>query len=82
MEVLPTIKQKTFPFQAFHSKRFQKLESIQYSVVLAITGAIRGTSRDSQCRELGFESLESRRWYCKLRCFYKCLQDSIAEVFI
>ena len=48
----------------------EKLESIRYNVSLAITGAIRGISR-SKHHELGFEYLESRRWYRKLCCFYK-----------
>ena len=49
----------------------QKIESIQYNAALAITGAIRGTSREKLYLELGFESLVSRRWYRKLCCFYK-----------
>ena len=39
----------------------QKLESIQYNAALAITGAIRGASREKFYQELGFESLVSRR---------------------
>ena len=33
----------------------EKLESVQYKAVLAITGVI-GTSRDKICQELGLES--------------------------
>ena len=40
--------------ESFH----QKLESIQYNAALAITGAIRGTSRAKLCQELGLESLQ------------------------
>ena len=47
----------------------QKVDSIQYNTALAITGAIRGTSREKLYPELGFESLVSRRWYLKLCCF-------------
>ena len=57
--------------QAFNLSFQQKLESIQYRVCLAITGAIRGTSREKICQELGLESLQSRRWYRKLAMFYK-----------
>ena len=57
--------------QAYNISIDQKIESIQYSAILAITGTIRGTSREKLCHELGFESLVSRRWYCKLCCFYK-----------
>ena len=38
-----------------------KLERIQYNAALAISGAIRGTSRDKIYKELGLESLQSRR---------------------
>ena len=57
--------------QAYNVSFHQKIESIQYNAALAITGAIRGTSREKLYHELGFESLVSRRWYRKLCCFYK-----------
>ena len=41
----------------------EKLKSVQYKAVLAITDAIQGTSRDKIYQELGLESLKSRRWY-------------------
>ena len=44
----------------------EKLKSVQYKAVLAITGAIKGTSRDKIYKELGLESLKSRRWYKRL----------------
>ena len=34
-----------------------RIESIQYKVCIAITGAIQGTSRERLYRELGLESL-------------------------
>ena len=40
-----------------------RIESIQYNAALAITGAIRGTSKERIYNELGLESLEKRRWY-------------------
>ena len=36
-----------------------------------MTGAIRGTNKDSIYAELGLESLSARRWYQKLHIFYK-----------
>ena len=51
----------------------KKLESIQHNAALAITRAIRGTSRDKIYSELGLESLQDRRWYKKLCVFYKIL---------
>ena len=47
----------------------QMIESVQYNAALAITGAIRGSSREKLYHELGLESLHDRRWYRKL-CFY------------
>ena len=41
----------------------QMIESVQYNAALAITGAIRGSSRDKSYHELGLESLYDRRWY-------------------
>ena len=40
----------------------QMIESVQYNAALAITGAIRGSSRDKLYHELGLESLHDRRW--------------------
>ena len=48
-----------------------KLESVQYNAALAITGAIRGTSKERLYQELGFEHLEKRRWYRRMCLFWK-----------
>ena len=48
-----------------------KLEIIQYNAALAITGAIRGISRDKIYKELGLESLQSRRILHRLCTFHK-----------
>ena len=53
----------------------QKLESIQYNACLAITGAIRGTSKEKLYQEIGLESLQLRRWYRKLGMFYKIFKS-------
>ena len=42
--------------QAYKESFHQKLESIQYNAVLAIAGAIRGTSREKLYQELSLES--------------------------
>ena len=52
-----------------------KLESIQYNACLAITGAIRGTSKEKLYQELGLESLQLRRWYRKLGMFCKIYKN-------
>ena len=46
-------------------------EKIQYNSALAITGAIRGTSKEKLYQELRLECLENRQWYRKLCYFYK-----------
>ena len=46
-----------------------RLERVQYNAALAITGCIRGTSRDKIYAELGLESLFDRR-YCRKMCFF------------
>ena len=52
--------------KAHNALFYQKLESLQYNAYLAITGAIRVLSREKLYQELGFESLQQRRWYCKV----------------
>ena len=61
--------------QAFNSTFHHKLESIQYNACLAITGAIRGSSKEKLYQELGLESLELRRWFRKLCIFYKIIKN-------
>ena len=60
---------------AYNSSFHEKLESIQCSGCLAITGVIRGTSSEKLYQELGLESLKSRRWFRKLCHFYKILNE-------
>ena len=57
--------------KAFIGSFQKKLETIQYNAALAITGTIRGTSREKVYSELGLESLQYRLWYRKLCVFYK-----------
>ena len=57
--------------QAYNMSFHHKLESIQYNACLAITGAIRGASKEKIYQELGLESLQLRHWYRKLGNFYK-----------
>ena len=61
--------------QAFNNSFHDRLESIQYNSCLAITGAIRGTSREKLYQELGLEPLRLRRWYRKLCLFYKVFKN-------
>ena len=47
------------------------IESVQYNACLAITGAIKKSSRNRLYQELGIESLRDRRWYRRLVFFFK-----------
>ena len=53
----------------------EKIESVQYKAALAITGAIQGTSREKIYQELGLESLKNRRWYKRLSCMLKIMNE-------
>ena len=53
----------------------KRLESTQYSAVLAGSGAWRGTNTDKIYEELGWEILYYRRWYRRLCHFYKLQSD-------
>ena len=57
--------------QAYNISFHQKLDSIQYNAALAITGDIRGISKEKLYDELGLGTLEKRTWYIKLSCFLK-----------
>ena len=45
--------------------------------MLAITEAVKGTSREKVYKELGLETLKSRRLLKKLCCFYKIKYNGI-----
>ena len=53
----------------------EKLESVQYKAALAITGAIQGASREKIYLELGLESFKNRRWYKRLCCMFKIMNE-------
>ena len=53
------------------SSQIEKIESVQYSAALAVSGAWRGTSREKLYAELGWESLSLRRWSRRLTLFFK-----------
>ena len=65
--------------QAFNNSFHQKVESLQYNAALAITGAVRGTSREKIYQELGLEPLRQRRWYRKLCLFFKISKNQCSK---
>ena len=58
-----------------------KLEIVQFNTALAITGAIKGTSRDRVYRELGLESLAERRWSREI-CFFHKIINGLLSVYL
>ena len=64
-----------FSQNIFLPSLMEKLESVQYSAALAVTGTWRGTSREKLYAELGWESLSSRRWSRCLTLFYKIINN-------
>ena len=63
--------------QTYNASFHRKLESVQYSACLAITGTIRGTSYEKLNQELGLETLQHRRWFQKLCLFYKIVNNHL-----
>ena len=57
----------------------QKIETIQYNAILAITGAIKGTSQVKVYNELGLDSLAFRRWLRKLCLSYETKKTGLPE---
>ena len=53
----------------------EKVESLEYNAALAITGAIKGSSKEKLYQELGFESLKDRQWMRKLCYLYKVISS-------
>ena len=66
-----------FSHRVILNSQMEKLESIQYSASLALTGTSRGTSCKKLCDELGWELLHLRRWSRKLKRirFYKIVNN-------
>ena len=58
-----------------------KLKILQYNAALAITEAIKGTSRKKWYQELWLEYLQQRRWMRPLCLFYKDVSTKEQECF-
>ena len=61
--------------QVFNNSFHRKTQALQYNAALAITGAIKGTSREKNYQELVLESLQQRRWYRNLSLFFKVYKN-------
>ena len=62
--------------ESYNETFHQQLESIRYSVCMALSEAIRGSSREKLYHELGQKSLQCQRWYRKLCLFYKIFKEN------
>ena len=56
-----------------------KLETVQYKACLAMTGAIKGNSRQNIYGELGLHTFIKRRWCNKLTFFYEIVNILLPE---
>ena len=67
--------------EAYNASFHQKLEKFQCDACLAMTGAIRGTSKSNFYQEYGFKSFQRGRWYRKLCSFYKICKNNQPTYF-
>ena len=68
--------------QSFNNYIHQRLNSLQFKVALAITGAICGTLKEKLYSEPYLESLQNRRCYRRLSFLYKVIAiQSLSYVF-
>ena len=61
--------------QTFSMSFQQKMKTIQDNAALAITGAIRGSSKQKLYQELGLDTLQQLCWNRKLHYFYKIVKS-------
>ena len=61
--------------QAYNMSFEEKLESTLYDAYLAITGAMRGTSKEKLYQELGLQPLQLQCWFSELEMFYKMFKS-------
>ena len=80
--VIPYLDYGDVIYDQQHNNSFhQKLELIQYNAALAITGAIRGTSKEKLYQEVDLESLQQRWWFRKLCYFFKITKNQFPPYF-
>ena len=71
----------THDFDSSLSLNYQMniLEKTQYQAALAVSGCWKGTNTDKIYEELGWESLDQRRFFRRLVMFYKIINDLTPE---
>ena len=68
--------------EAYNSSFNHKPELFQYSACLAITGAIRGTSKENPYQELGLKSLQLRRCLRKLGYLSNIFHNEVLSLIL
>ena len=63
--------------QPNNSHLSDKIETAQCNAALAITGTIRGTSKEKLYQDLGLESLKDRRWLRRMSYLYKIISTNL-----
>ena len=61
------------------SNQMENIESVQFSAALAVSDVWRGTSREKLYAELGWESLNLRRWSRRFTLFFKIASNLTAD---
>ena len=59
-----------------------KVESFQDKAALIITSAIQSFSRENLYQEFGLESFKFRRWYKRLCCMFKIMNNAAPNYLI
>ena len=67
--------------QAYIAPFQQKIESVQCNTALAITGAIRGTSKEKLYHELGLESLEKEHGTGNCAALIKYSETNLQNIY-
>jgi ribonuclease P/MRP protein subunit RPP40 len=68
----------------FHNQRMdlmELIERVQYKAALIVSGCWQGTSREKLYDELGWESLNDRRWARRMTIFYK-INNGLAPSYL
>ena len=66
--------------QSNNSRLSGKIETDQYNDALAITGAIRGTSKEKLYKELGPESLKDKRCLRRMSYLHKTISTKLSLI--
>ena len=74
-------KRNPFDSEIKLSVWMEQIERVQYHAALAVTGTWKGTKTDTIYEELGWESLNKRRWFRRLVQFYK-IQNGLTPDYL